>query len=63
MGNFVSAPLEVVDAWLIVLPETRILGPALGAAMIAAIATIIWRREYKSRNLETATMRAKLPFS
>ena len=46
--NFVTAALELLSAALIVLPETRIWGLALGAmAMIAAIATVIWRREYK----------------
>jgi uncharacterized membrane protein YphA (DoxX/SURF4 family) len=46
--NFVTAALEVLGAALIVLPETRIWGLALGAmVLIAAIATVIWRREYK----------------
>ena len=46
--NFVTAALEVLDAVLIVLPETRLFGLALGAVvMIAATATVIWRREYK----------------
>jgi uncharacterized membrane protein YphA (DoxX/SURF4 family) len=46
--NFVTAALEVLGAALIVLPETRILGLALGAmVMIAAIATVIWRQDYK----------------
>jgi hypothetical protein len=44
----VTAALEVPDAVLIVLPETRLFGLALGAVvMIAATATVIWRREYK----------------
>jgi hypothetical protein len=46
--SFVTAALEVLDAVLIGLPETRIWGLALGAVvMIAALATVIWRREYK----------------
>lgn len=46
--NFVTAAIEVLGAALIVLPETRIWGLALGAlVMIAALATVIWRREYK----------------
>jgi hypothetical protein len=46
--NFVTAAFEVLGAALIVLPETRIWGLALGAmVMIAAIATVTWRREYK----------------
>jgi hypothetical protein len=46
--NFVTAALEVFDAALIVFPETRIFGLALGAVvMIAATGTVIWRREYK----------------
>jgi uncharacterized membrane protein YphA (DoxX/SURF4 family) len=46
--NFVTAALEVLDAVLIVLPETRLFGLALGAVvMIVATATVIWRREYK----------------
>ena len=46
--NFVTAALEVLGAALIVLPETRIWGLALVAmVMIAAIVTVIWRREYK----------------
>ena len=46
--NFVTAALEILSAALIVLPETRIWGLALGAmVMIAAIATVTWRREYK----------------
>ena len=46
--NFVTSALEVLDAVLIVLPETRIFGLVLGAVvMIAATATIISRREYK----------------
>jgi hypothetical protein len=45
--NFISAALEMLCAALIVLPETRIWGLALGAmVLIAAIATITWRREY-----------------
>ncbi len=46
--NFVTAALEVLGAALIVFPETRIWGLALVAmVMIAAIVTVIWRREYK----------------
>ena len=46
--NFVTAALEIFDAVLIVLPETRIFGLALGAALvIAATGTVLWRREYK----------------
>ena len=46
--NFVTAALEMLSAALIVLPETRIWGLALGAmVLIAAIATVTWRREYK----------------
>jgi hypothetical protein len=46
--NFVTAALEVFDAALIVFPETRIFGLALGAVvMIAATGTVIWRREFK----------------
>jgi uncharacterized membrane protein YphA (DoxX/SURF4 family) len=46
--NFVTAALEVFDAALIVFPETRSFGLALGAVvMIAATGTVIWRREYK----------------
>ena len=43
-----TAALEVFDAALIVFPETRSFGLALGAVvMIAATGTVIWRREYK----------------
>lgn len=46
--NFFTAAVEVIAAALIVLPTTRILGLSLGAVvMIAAVATVIWRREYK----------------
>ena len=46
--NFVTAAFEVLGAALIVLPETRIWGLALGAMVLtAAIATVTWRREYK----------------
>ena len=45
--NFITAALEMLSAALIVLPETRIWGLALGAiVLIAAIATVTWRREY-----------------
>jgi hypothetical protein len=46
--NFVAAALEILSAALIVLPQTRIWGLALGAlVLIAAIATLLWRQEYK----------------
>jgi hypothetical protein len=46
--NFITAALEMLSAALIVLPETRIWGLALGAmVLIAAIATLMWRREYR----------------
>jgi len=46
--NFVTAALELFVAALIIFPQTRIFGLALGAmVMIAATATLIWRREYK----------------
>ena len=46
--NLVTAAFEVLGAALIVVPETRIWGLALGAVvMIAAIATVIWRGEYR----------------
>ncbi len=46
--NFIAAGLEMLSAALIVLPETRIWGLALGAiVLIAAIATLTWRREYQ----------------
>lgn len=46
--NFITAALEMLSAALIVLPETRIWGLALGATvLIAAIATVAWRREYQ----------------
>ncbi len=46
--NFMTAALEMLSAALIVLPETRIWGLALGAmVLIAAIATVTWRREYQ----------------
>ena len=45
--NFITAALEMLSAALIVLPETGIWGLALGAmVLIAAIATVTWRREY-----------------
>jgi hypothetical protein len=45
--NFITAALEMLSAALIVPPETRIWGLALGAmVLIAAIATVTWRREY-----------------
>src|SRR5580692_9823027 len=45
--NFITAALEMLSAALVVLPETRIWGLALGAmVLIAAIATLTWRREY-----------------
>ena len=46
--NFMTAALEIASAALIVLPETRIWGLALAAmVLIAAIATLTWRREYE----------------
>ena len=46
--NFVTAAIELLGAALIVVPETRIWGLALGAmVLLAAIATVIYRREYK----------------
>jgi len=46
--NLVTAAVEVLAAALIVFPETRIWGLALAAmVMIAALATVIWRREYR----------------
>ncbi|MGD0722487.1 MAG: DoxX family protein [Roseiarcus sp.] len=46
--NFVTAALEVLGAALVVIPETRIWGLALMAmVMIAAIATLARRREYR----------------
>ena len=45
--NFVTAALEILGAALIVVPETRIWGLALGAmVLIAAIATVAWRQDY-----------------
>jgi hypothetical protein len=45
--NLVTAALEMLSAALIVFPETRIWGLALGAmVLIAAIATVTWRRDY-----------------
>ena len=46
--NLMTAALEILSAALIVLPETRIWGLALGAmVLIAAMATVTWRREYR----------------
>ena len=46
--NFVTAAFEVLGAALIVLPETRIWGLALGAmVLIAAVSTVTWHREYE----------------
>jgi hypothetical protein len=46
--NLVTAALEGLSAALIVFPETRIWGLSLGAmVLIAAIATVAWRREYR----------------
>ena len=45
--NLVTAALEMLGAALIIFPETRIWGLALAAmVLIAAIATVTWRREY-----------------
>ena len=46
--NFATAAMEIFDAALIVFPQTRLFGLALGSVvMIAATGTVIWRREYK----------------
>jgi DoxX-like protein len=46
--NFITAALEMLSAGLIVFAETRIWGLVLGAlVLIAAVATLIWRGEYK----------------
>jgi DoxX-like family len=46
--NFITAALETLSAVLIVLPETRIWGLALGAiVLIAAVSTVTWHREYQ----------------
>jgi DoxX-like family len=46
--NFITAALETLSAALIVLPETRIWGLALGAmVLIAAVSTVTWHREYE----------------
>jgi hypothetical protein len=46
--NVVTAGIEGLAAALMVFPETRIWGLALAAiVLIAAIATVLWRREYK----------------
>jgi uncharacterized membrane protein YphA (DoxX/SURF4 family) len=46
--NFVTAGLEILCAALIVVPGTRVSGLALAAlVLIAAIATVAWRRDYK----------------
>ena len=46
--NFITAALEMLSAALIVLPETRIWGLALGAmVLIAAVSTVTWHREYQ----------------
>jgi hypothetical protein len=45
--NWVTAALEMLSAVLIVVPEPRIWGLALAATvLIAAMATVTWRREY-----------------
>jgi hypothetical protein len=46
--NFVTAALEGLAAALIFLPETRVWGLAFAAmVLIAAIATVTWRGDYK----------------
>jgi hypothetical protein len=46
--NFVTATIELFGAILIFVTETRIWGLALlGLVMISALATLVWRREYK----------------
>jgi hypothetical protein len=46
--NFITAAFEILSAALIVVPETRIWGLALGAMiLIAAMATVTWLREYE----------------
>ena len=46
--NLVTAALEMLSAALIVFPETRIWGLALGAmVLIAAVSTVTWHREYE----------------
>jgi hypothetical protein len=46
--NFITAALEILSAALIVVPDTRIWGLALGAmVLIAAIVTVTWLREYE----------------
>jgi len=46
--ELITAALETLSAALIVLPETRIWGLALGAmVLIAAVSTVTWHREYE----------------
>ena len=46
--NLVTAALEILGAALIVAPETRLWGLAFeGTVLIAAMATVAWRQEYK----------------
>ncbi len=46
--NFVTAVFDGLSGALIFVPETRMWGLALGTmVLIAAIATVIWRREYR----------------
>lgn len=46
--NFLTAALEILSAALIILPDTRIWGLAVGAiVLIGAISTVAWRQDYK----------------
>jgi hypothetical protein len=46
--NLVTAAFDGLGGALIFLPETRSWGLALGTmVLIAAIATVLWRREYR----------------
>lgn len=46
--NFVTAAVEILCAALVAVAQTRVWGLAIGAlVLIAAIATLVWRRDYK----------------
>jgi sterol desaturase/sphingolipid hydroxylase (fatty acid hydroxylase superfamily) len=46
--HFVTGALELVAALLLPAMATRLIGVALGSAiMLAAIATVVWHREYR----------------
>jgi hypothetical protein len=46
--NLVTAAVELLSAALIVFPDTRMGGLALATAvLVAALATVIWRRAYQ----------------